>query len=428
MSSAGRSHQSERHARCASLRSCINRSCCIGGRSEVGAAEHGRTMPAFPVVLLAACVAVCVSTADVIADGHRTEEQRAWLLFQQKGRTIRGIASVEPATMAAPDGQGGYRLVTPVTPEHGSADVDTIPESQQETVICLRSLDDNQARRALYLAAFTGNADAQGRLASMYFHGDRYGILQDYDMALFWAMTAAIAGSVEAQAAVGWMFGFGNGVEVDRILGYAYLSIAALHDPEAYDDRELLGEQMTIDEIREAQTLSRKLERIIRTKEYQVITDMSLSFRDLVAIEPYFFAESEEEASLVAYALIGDYVTWRDLVVATADQHGKPRFVVQDEAGCIDYDDTTAMFLNGPLSSWLVAGVALLSHEPMQDAETQELQDGLKRFMTSAQIEDAARMARELTAMQVWEKLQELTRYWEALLGQAGVSRLLERH
>ena len=98
----------------------------------------------------------------------------------------------------------------------------------------------------------------------MYFHGDRYGILQDYDMALFWAMTAAIAGSVEAQAAVGWMFGFGNGVEVDRILGYAYLSIAALHDPEAYDDRELLGEQMTIDEIREAQTLSRKLERIIR--------------------------------------------------------------------------------------------------------------------------------------------------------------------
>ena len=161
------------------------------------------TLLAYRTVSALLIMMAVVPSADLMADNlpssGLTVDQRLWL---ESCRTV--VVTASGSTCIGQVVQSG---------------VDDHAKSQEWRIICLDELSDDQVLVALHLGALTGNGDAQRRLASLYYHGDRYGVLQDYSMAWFWTFTAAIAGYHDAQAAVGRMYGFGEGVERHRVSG-----------------------------------------------------------------------------------------------------------------------------------------------------------------------------------------------------------------
>jgi hypothetical protein len=138
-------------------------------------------------------------------------------------------------------------------------------------------------------AAIQGNADAQQALGHMYFKGD--GVPKDYMKAFEWHEKAAIQGNVDAQSRVGFMYYYGDGVTKDSekaigwlekaamqghavaqgmlgasycegvvvprdfVMAYAYFNLSDC----AVDDRDQLQKQLTSEQIKKGQEISREL-------------------------------------------------------------------------------------------------------------------------------------------------------------------------
>ena len=102
-----------------------------------------------------------------------------------------------------------------------------------------------------------GYADAQTALGIMYRNGD--GVPQDYVEAVAWYRLAAEQGHAGAQNNLGAMYYNGEGVPQDHVQAHMWLSLAASrgHD-KARNNRDAVAEEMTREQIAEAQRLARE--------------------------------------------------------------------------------------------------------------------------------------------------------------------------
>ena len=102
-----------------------------------------------------------------------------------------------------------------------------------------------------------GDAEAQTNLGLMYATGS--GVLQDYAEAVDWYRKAADQGRADAQTNLGNMYDTGRGVSQDAVLAHMWYNIGGANGNElGSDNRGLIEEQMTREQIADAQALARR--------------------------------------------------------------------------------------------------------------------------------------------------------------------------
>jgi TPR repeat protein len=118
--------------------------------------------------------------------------------------------------------------------------------------------DDNKAFYWFTKAAEQGIAEAQLNLGLIYRNGQ--GTPKDDKQAFYWFTKAAEQGDYKAQFFMGFMYDMGTGTLKDSILAYAWYNISASQGLEtAIENRDSLEEDMTPNQIAEAQKLSKEL-------------------------------------------------------------------------------------------------------------------------------------------------------------------------
>jgi TPR repeat protein len=106
--------------------------------------------------------------------------------------------------------------------------------------------------------AENGNTAAQDLLGFAYASGD--GVPQDDKEAVRWYRKAAEQGHPNAQFSRGSAYFFGEGVIEDKVQAYAWYNIAAANGDEGGKKfKTLVAEEMTKEQIAEAQKLSREM-------------------------------------------------------------------------------------------------------------------------------------------------------------------------
>ena len=117
--------------------------------------------------------------------------------------------------------------------------------------------DDAEAVRWYRLAAEQGDARAQTNLGVMYATGR--GVPEDIVEAERWYRLSAEQGHVGAQYNLGVMYASGEGVPEDIVLAYMWWNVAAAQGEEdAQRLKDITEEEMTREQITEAQRLSRE--------------------------------------------------------------------------------------------------------------------------------------------------------------------------
>ena len=102
-----------------------------------------------------------------------------------------------------------------------------------------------------------GDALAQYDLGAMYSHG--FGVPEDAAEAARWYRLAAEQGDAFAQTGLGFLYALGEGVPQDFVLAYMWLNLAAAQGNEAAQGlKDRIAQQMTREQIAEAQRLSRE--------------------------------------------------------------------------------------------------------------------------------------------------------------------------
>jgi len=108
--------------------------------------------------------------------------------------------------------------------------------------------------------ALAGDADAQFNLGQMYRKGEG-GVPQDYQEAVKWFKAAAEHGYAGGgiQTVLATMYHEGKGVPKDNVTAYMWLNLAASQGNQlAVEVRRIIGEEMTKEQIAEAEKLSRE--------------------------------------------------------------------------------------------------------------------------------------------------------------------------
>ncbi len=114
----------------------------------------------------------------------------------------------------------------------------------------------SKAATWLRQAAEEGHVRAQLTLGILHENGS--GVIQDYEQALAWYRRAAVQGDAVAMYRVGSMLSQGIGADKDLIEAYAWCNIAAARGyQEAATDRHRIANQLSAEEIKEAQQQSR---------------------------------------------------------------------------------------------------------------------------------------------------------------------------
>ncbi len=102
-----------------------------------------------------------------------------------------------------------------------------------------------------------GNAAARYNLGVMYTNGK--GVPQDYAEAVRWYRMAAEQGIADAQYNLGFMYDKGEGVTQDYAQAHKWFNLAASRGiDEARNNRDIVAERMTAEQIAEAQRLARE--------------------------------------------------------------------------------------------------------------------------------------------------------------------------
>ena len=117
--------------------------------------------------------------------------------------------------------------------------------------------DFSTAMRIFRLFAEQGDQEEQHNLGSMYLWGQ--GIAQDYKEAIRWKRMSAEQGNPSAQSNLGFMYLAGTAVAQDNVYAHMWWSIAASSgETTAATNRDKVVEEMTKDQIAEAQRLARE--------------------------------------------------------------------------------------------------------------------------------------------------------------------------
>jgi TPR repeat protein len=180
---------------------------------------------------------------------------------------ISVLAALTPAASAGPveDGNAAYqrgdyrtavKLLQPLV-DQGNAEAQDIlavmyyvgqgvPQSRAE------------AMRLYRLAAEQGNAHAQDALGFAYQNG--VGVQRDVSEAAKWFRKSADQDNIDAQFNLGEMYELGNGVPQDYVLAYMWFALVASHGtrPYAMRSKDRVAQQMSPDQIAEAQKLARE--------------------------------------------------------------------------------------------------------------------------------------------------------------------------
>ena len=107
------------------------------------------------------------------------------------------------------------------------------------------------------LSAGQGNADSQRKLAGIYFSG--IGVPKDYAESFKWDYKVADQGDANAQCSVGLYYLIGIGIPKDNLEAYKWLNLSASRGNQlAKTQLDELERQMTLDQITEAQKLTRE--------------------------------------------------------------------------------------------------------------------------------------------------------------------------
>ena len=125
------------------------------------------------------------------------------------------------------------------------ADGDGVPEDDEEAIWWYR------------LAAEQGYPSAQYNLGLMYADGE--GVPEDDEEAVWWYRLAAEQGFAPAQFNLGGLYANGEGVSEDLVLAYMWYNLSAAQGNSfARWDKIIVEQQMTREQIAEAQRLSRE--------------------------------------------------------------------------------------------------------------------------------------------------------------------------
>ena len=106
------------------------------------------------------------------------------------------------------------------------------------------------------LAAGQGLSDSQYNLGVMYLKGQ--GMPKDFQEAVKWFRLAADQGFVGAQYNLGEMYYEGRGVPKDYVLAYMWLDLAATQDKTFAEPRDRIKENLTPQQLSEAEQLARE--------------------------------------------------------------------------------------------------------------------------------------------------------------------------
>ncbi len=127
----------------------------------------------------------------------------------------------------------------------------------EEGVAAYKRGDYKTAIKELKPVAEQGDSLAQFNLGLMYYNGR--GVTKDYTEAFKWYKKAAEQGSAEAQFTLGLRFIEGQSVPRDYVMAYMWNDmVAAQGNVYAIGLRDILENQMTHEQILEAQRLSRE--------------------------------------------------------------------------------------------------------------------------------------------------------------------------
>ncbi|MFM9845848.1 MAG: tetratricopeptide repeat protein [Hyphomicrobiaceae bacterium] len=111
------------------------------------------------------------------------------------------------------------------------------------------------ALRLIRAAAEQGHVAAQNELARMYRAGD--GVDTDPAEMVKWYEQAAEQGDVGAQLLLADVYAYGQGVEKDLVRAYMWYEIAIQYwGPLAVRARDVIGEEMTAEQVTQAVTLA----------------------------------------------------------------------------------------------------------------------------------------------------------------------------
>jgi hypothetical protein len=119
-----------------------------------------------------------------------------------------------------------------------------------------------EATRWYRLAADQGHARAQCNLGIMYATGR--GVPQDDAEAVRWYRLAADQGHADAQYNLGFRYANGLGIPQDYVQAHMWYSLAASRSTGGYretfaENRDVIADQLTPDELNEAQRLAREM-------------------------------------------------------------------------------------------------------------------------------------------------------------------------
>jgi TPR repeat protein len=114
-----------------------------------------------------------------------------------------------------------------------------------------------QAVQVFLPLAEKGNAAAQDNLGQMYQQGE--GVVQDYQTAIKWYRLSAQLGNAVAQYHLGQMYEQGLGIGQNYVRAHMWYNLAAAQNINvAKSNRDYLAQQMTPEQIAEAQALARE--------------------------------------------------------------------------------------------------------------------------------------------------------------------------
>ncbi|MGJ8627536.1 MAG: tetratricopeptide repeat protein [Sulfitobacter sp.] len=112
-----------------------------------------------------------------------------------------------------------------------------------------------QAKKALWPAARSGNAEAEELIGVMYAMG--LGVPRDDTRAFEWYLRASLKGHPGAQSGIGWYYEVGRGIAApDLVRAYMWYTLSAIGgDPDAAISLEEVVKKMTPEEIEKAHVL-----------------------------------------------------------------------------------------------------------------------------------------------------------------------------
>lgn len=117
--------------------------------------------------------------------------------------------------------------------------------------------DYNEAFKQYTLGSINGDDLAQYQLGRMYLNGK--GVTKNIQKAKDWFVRSAENGNSHAQFELGLLYRFGDGVLQDHVQAYKWFNLASIDGfGPAVSNRDYLYENMTKEQIAEAQKLARE--------------------------------------------------------------------------------------------------------------------------------------------------------------------------